>query len=69
VITADYAPRGGRKTPLKSNVDAALLNVLHDGQGAGGQAHRRPDHLDDGRDYDYNELRLEADDHCPVPPR
>ncbi len=26
VITADYAPRGGRETPLKSNTDAALLH-------------------------------------------
>ncbi|MEI4473261.1 acetate--CoA ligase [Frigidibacter sp. MR17.24] len=26
VITADTAPRGGRKTPLKSNADAALLH-------------------------------------------
>ncbi|QDY68513.1 acetate--CoA ligase [Qingshengfaniella alkalisoli] len=26
VITADEAPRGGRKTPLKSNTDAALLH-------------------------------------------
>jgi acetyl-CoA synthetase len=26
VITADFAPRGGRKTPLKSNTDAALLH-------------------------------------------
>jgi acetyl-CoA synthetase len=26
VITADYAPRGGRKTPLKSNTDKALLD-------------------------------------------
>ena len=26
VITADHAPRGGRKTPLKSNTDAALLH-------------------------------------------
>ncbi|MDT8856891.1 acetate--CoA ligase [Paracoccaceae bacterium Fryx2] len=26
VITADYAPRGGRKTPLKANADAALLH-------------------------------------------
>jgi acetyl-CoA synthetase len=28
VITADYAPRGGKKTPLKSNTDAALLMSL-----------------------------------------
>ncbi|MEO1794380.1 MAG: AMP-binding protein, partial [Pseudomonadota bacterium] len=27
VITADYAPRGGRQTPLKSNADAALLHT------------------------------------------
>jgi acetyl-CoA synthetase len=26
VITADYGPRGGKKTPLKSNTDAALLH-------------------------------------------
>jgi acetyl-CoA synthetase len=26
VITADFAPRGGKKTPLKSNTDAALLH-------------------------------------------
>ena len=26
VITADYAPRGGKKTPLKANTDAALLH-------------------------------------------
>jgi acetyl-CoA synthetase len=27
VITADEAPRGGRKTPLKANTDKALLDV------------------------------------------
>jgi acetyl-CoA synthetase len=26
VITADYAPRGGRKTPLKDNANKALLH-------------------------------------------
>ncbi len=29
LITADYAPRGGRKTPLKANADAALEGVNH----------------------------------------
>ncbi|NAZ36182.1 acetate--CoA ligase [Rubellimicrobium sp. CFH 75288] len=29
VITADYGPRGGKKTPLKANTDAALLHVMH----------------------------------------
>ncbi|WP_108851350.1 acetate--CoA ligase [Albidovulum aquaemixtae] len=30
VITADTAPRGGRRTPLKSNADAALLHCDED---------------------------------------
>jgi acetyl-CoA synthetase len=62
VITADEAPRGGRKTALKSNTDAALLNVLHEVKvlvvkRTGGQTT-----WIEGRDHDYNELRLEADD-------
>ena len=67
VITADYAPRGGRETKLKSNTDAALLNVLHECKvlmvrRTGGQTT-----WVDGRDFDYNELRAEADDHsAPV---
>jgi acetyl-CoA synthetase len=62
VITADHAPRGGRSTPLKSNCDAALLHVVHDTRllvvrRTGGQTT-----WVDGRDFDYNELRLEADE-------
>ncbi|MFO1143611.1 MAG: acetate--CoA ligase [Amaricoccus sp.] len=30
VVTADEAPRGGRLTPLKTNVNKALLHVPHD---------------------------------------
>lgn len=30
LITADYAPRGGKKTPLKSNADKALLDCRDD---------------------------------------
>ncbi len=63
VITADEAPRGGRKTALKSNTDAALLHcddrvkclVV---KRTGGQTTWTE------RDYDYNEMALEADDHC-----
>ena len=63
VITADHAPRGGRQTPLKSNCDAALLHVIHDCKllvvrRTGGQTT-----WVEGRDFDYNELRLEADEH------
>ncbi|MDF1801485.1 acetate--CoA ligase [Thalassovita sp.] len=63
VITADYAPRGGRKTPLKSNADAALLHCKDTVKclvvkRTGGQTT-----WVDGRDFDYNELALEADEY------
>ena len=61
VITADFAPRGGRNTPLKSNADAALLHTSDTVKmlvvkRTGGQTT-----WVDGRDFDYNEMRLEAD--------
>ena len=64
IITADEAPRGGRKTPLKSNADAALLHTKDSVKclvvkRTGGQTT-----WVDGRDYDYNEMALEADDYC-----
>jgi acetyl-CoA synthetase len=64
VITADHAPRGGRATPLKSNTDAALLHCKDSVKclvvrRTGGQTT-----WIDGRDYDYNEMALEADDYC-----
>ncbi|WP_224824465.1 acetate--CoA ligase [Cognatishimia sp. MH4019] len=63
VITADEAPRGGRKTPLKSNADQALLHCKDSVKclvvkRTGGQTT-----WVDGRDYDYNELAMEADDY------
>ncbi|WP_299784988.1 acetate--CoA ligase [uncultured Marivita sp.] len=63
VITADEAPRGGRKTPLKSNADAALLHCKDTVKclvvkRTGGQTTWIAD-----RDYDYNEMALEADDY------
>ena len=62
VITADEAPRGGRKTALKSNTDAALLHCSDKVKclvvkRTGGQTPWTD------RDYDYNEMALEADDH------
>ncbi|MGS4943905.1 acetate--CoA ligase [Meridianimarinicoccus sp. RP-17] len=62
VITADYAPRGGRNTPLKSNADAALLHCKDTVKclvvkRTGGQTT-----WIDGRDFDYAELHAEADD-------
>jgi len=62
VITADYAPRGGRNTPLKSNADAALLHCKDTVKclvvkRTGGQTT-----WVNGRDFDYAELHAEADD-------
>ncbi|WP_322891155.1 MULTISPECIES: acetate--CoA ligase [unclassified Yoonia] len=64
VITADHAPRGGRSTPLKSNTDAALLHCKDSVKclvvrRTGGQTTWA-----EGRDYDYNEMTMEADDYC-----
>ncbi len=64
VITADHAPRGGRSTPLKSNTDAALLHCKDSVnclvvRRTGGQTT-----WTDGRDFDYNEMAMEADDYC-----
>jgi len=64
VITADEAPRGGRKTPLKANADAAFLHITHPCKclvvrRTGGQTT-----WIDGRDCDYNERALEAKDTC-----
>jgi acetyl-CoA synthetase len=63
VITADYAPRGGRETPLKSNTDAALLHCKDSVKclvvkRTGGQTTWTD------RDFDYGEMMLEASDCC-----
>ncbi|MBP1807289.1 acetate--CoA ligase [Rubellimicrobium aerolatum] len=64
VITADFAPRGGKTTPLKSNADAALLHcsdkvkcmvIRH----TGGQIHWTP-----GRDIDLTDEMRKAPSYC-----
>ncbi|MGR3805459.1 acetate--CoA ligase [Marinibacterium profundimaris] len=64
IITADTAPRGGRKTALKSNADAALLHCKDSVKCL--VVKRTGDQTTwiDGRDYDYNEMALEADDYA-----
>ncbi|MCF6304303.1 MAG: acetate--CoA ligase [Rhodobacteraceae bacterium] len=67
VVTADEAPRGGRNTPLKSNVDAALkisgdvttLVVARTGADTG---------LKSGRDFDYKTEMASVSADCPVEP-
>ncbi|UZD91341.1 acetate--CoA ligase [Cognatishimia activa] len=65
VITADFAPRGGRETPLKSNTDTALLQCKDDVKclvvkRTGGQTTWTD------RDHDYNALAEAASDECPA---
>jgi acetyl-CoA synthetase len=63
VITADHAPRGGRKTPLKSNCDEALLHCKDTVKCLVVKRTGEQTTWIDGRDFDYNELALEADDY------
>ncbi|MGJ5621371.1 acetate--CoA ligase [Sulfitobacter sp. MF3-043] len=65
VITADYAPRGGRQTPLKSNADEALLHCKDTVKclvvkRTGGQTT-----WVEGRDLDYGALAAAASPDCP----
>jgi acetyl-CoA synthetase len=66
VITADEAPRGGRKTALKSNTDAALLHCSDDVKclvvkHTGGQTT-----WVEGRDLDVNAMMAQAAPDCPI---
>jgi len=65
VITADFGPRGGKKTPLKANTDQALLHckdnvkclvVKHVGDQT---------HWTDGRDFDLKAEMAAAKAYCP----
>jgi len=68
VITADHAPRGGRKTPLKSNCDQALrrckdtVKLLI--------VNRTGDQIDwvEGRDFRYDDLKASVAADCPAEP-
>ena len=64
LVTADEAPRGGKNTPLKANVDKALaicgdvktLVVERTGSDVG---------LKEGRDFAFGAMMEKADPHCP----
>ena len=65
VITADYAPRGGRETPLKSNTDTALLHCKDDVKclvvkRTGGQTTWTD------RDHDCTAMMAAASPECPA---
>ncbi|MEP1201142.1 acetate--CoA ligase [Tateyamaria sp.] len=66
VITADGAPRGGRVTNLKDNVNQALINVMHDThclvvKRTGQQIAWR-----DGMDHWLHEAAADVSADCPV---
>ncbi|WP_443969947.1 acetate--CoA ligase [Sphingobium sp. CR28] len=68
VITADEGLRGGRKVPLKANVDAALghctsVRSVLVVRRTGGDVTMR-----DGRDHWYHDLRESAPAHCEPEP-
>jgi acetyl-CoA synthetase len=68
IITADEAPRGGRKTPLKSNADKALLHCRDSVQclvvkRTGGQTT-----WVEGRDVDYGARAAAVEPDCPAEP-
>ena len=70
VITADEGLRGGRKVPLKANVDAAIKRIGTDlvehvivVRRTGGSVEMEP-----GRDVYYDEAAEQVTDHCPAEP-
>ncbi|RVU16859.1 acetate--CoA ligase [Methylobacterium oryzihabitans] len=70
VITADEGLRGGRKVPLKANVDAAIARLPADSvdhvvvvRRTGG-----PVEMDPVRDVYYHDAAAQVTDECPVEP-
>ncbi len=68
LITADFAPRGGRKTPLKANADAAMANVKHAAKAL--VVARTGDEVNmvEGRDFYLHELEKTVSADCPPEP-
>ena len=67
VITADEAPRGGKITPLKLNVDKALDSLKGVKTIVVPRTGNKVNMLKN-RDYDYNELIKGCSDFCPPEP-
>jgi len=67
VVTSDEAPRGGRVTPLKKNVDKALT-ISGDVQTLVVERTGGDVPMTEGRDHGYTALMAEASEDCPVEP-
>ncbi len=65
LVTADFAPRGGRKTPLKANADAAMASVKHAAKTL--VVARTGDEVNmvEGRDFYLHELEKTVSADCP----
>ena len=63
IVTADEAPRGGRNTPLKANVDKAL-EICGDVQTLVVERTSGDVSMKDGRDYSYTAAMAEASADC-----
>jgi acetyl-CoA synthetase len=67
VVTSNEAPRGGRITLLKENVDEALKH-LTDIKTLVVQRTKAELELKKGRDFSYEDLMLQAEDYCAPEP-
>ncbi len=67
VVTADQAPRGGRNTPLKTNVDKAL-EISGDVKTLVVERTGGDVPMKEGRDLSYTSLMAEASADCPPEP-
>ncbi len=64
VVTADEAPRGGRVTPLKANVDKAM-EICGDVTTLVVERTNGNVDMKDGRDYSYSTTMATASNNCP----
>ncbi|MBZ0129096.1 MAG: acetate--CoA ligase [Rhodobacteraceae bacterium] len=67
IVTADEAPRGGRNTPLKTNVDKALA-ISGDTQVLVVERTGADVPMKKGRDHSYHTLMAHAETTCPPEP-
>lgn len=67
IVTADEAPRGGKNTPLKTNVDAALA-ISGDVKTLVVERTNAAVDMKEGRDASFNAMMAEASADCPAEP-
>ncbi|KAA0920280.1 acetate--CoA ligase [Aquicoccus porphyridii] len=67
IVTADEAPRGGRSTPLKTNVDKALA-ICGDVKTLVVERTGADVNMVEGRDHAYHTLMAHASTDCPAEP-